>query len=70
MEEGFLHKYFVNNATKGMKKWLHYFDIYERHLHQFRGKSPVILEIGIRDGGSLKMWKEYFVYLARVICPL
>ncbi len=43
-----------------MHKWLHYFDIYERHFARFRGQSPTMLEIGVFGGGSLAMWKEYF----------
>lgn len=60
MSDGFLHKYFLNNASKRLHKWVHYFDIYERHFARFRGKSPVIIEIGVFGGGSLAMWKEYF----------
>ena len=34
--------------------------IYERHLSSFRGRAPVVVEIGVRHGGSLNMWREYF----------
>ncbi len=44
----------------GIWKWLHYFDIYERHFAKFRNKPLNILEIGIYSGGSLDMWREYF----------
>ena len=57
---GYLHKYCLNNSTLYMEKWLHYFDIYERHFSRFRGKAPVILEIGVMGGGSLSMWRDYF----------
>jgi hypothetical protein len=60
MSDGFLHKYFLNNSHKRLHKWVHYFDIYERHLERFRGTSPVMIEIGVMGGGSLAMWKEYF----------
>lgn len=59
MSDGFLHKYFLNNSHKRLHKWVHYFDIYERHLERFRGKSPVMVEIGVKGGGSLSMWKAY-----------
>ncbi len=36
MADGFLHKYFLNNSHKSLYKWIHYFDIYERHLERFR----------------------------------
>src|SRR5262245_52207829 len=44
----------------GIWKWNHYFDIYDRHFHRFRGKEVHILEIGIFSGGSLEMWRDYF----------
>lgn len=59
MNDGFLHKYFLNNSHKRLHKWVHYFDIYERHLARFRGTSPIMIEIGVMGGGSLAMWKEY-----------
>jgi len=67
MSDGFLHKYFLNNSHKRLHKWVHYFDIYDRHLERFRGKSPVMLEIGVMGGGSLAMWKEYLGEGSRVI---
>ena len=60
MSDGLLHRYFLNNSHKSLHKWVHYFDIYERHLARFRGASPVMLEIGVLGGGSLEMWREYF----------
>ena len=60
MSDGFLHRYFLNNGDKKIHKWIHYFDAYERHLGRFRNKSPVMLEIGVFGGGSLKMWKDYW----------
>jgi len=64
---GKLHKYFLNNGGKPIHKWFHYFDIYEHHLQRFKGKSPVILEIGVQAGGSLQMWKDYFDDDCRVV---
>jgi len=40
MADGSLHKYFLNNPSKRLHKWTHYFDIYERHFERFRTKSP------------------------------
>lgn len=50
-----------------MNKWLHYFDIYERHFAPYRHKAPTVLEIGIFHGGSLQMWREYFGRRATII---
>lgn len=53
--------YFLKNTEgPGIWKWEHYFEIYDRHLARFRGKSPVIVEIGVYSGGSLGMWQSYF----------
>jgi cephalosporin hydroxylase len=60
MQDGFLHRYYLNNGGKKLSKWMHYFDIYERHFEKFRGKNPTVLEIGVFGGGSLAMWKGYF----------
>lgn len=62
-----LAAYFFANPGRLMQKWHHYFDIYHRHFERFRGKSPVVLEIGVFHGGSLQMWKEYFGPGARII---
>lgn len=67
MQDGFLHRYFLNNGHKRLHKWVHYFDIYERHFHAYRGKAPVMIEIGVQGGGSLAMWKEYFGPGTRIV---
>jgi len=64
---GELHSYFLRNTGKRLHKWVHYFDIYERHFERFRGKRPTILEIGVFGGGSLAMWKDYFGDGARIV---
>lgn len=60
MENGILHRYFINNNGRPIHKWLHYFDVYETHLSKFRGKAPLVMEIGVYEGGSLQMWSDYF----------
>jgi hypothetical protein len=37
-----------------------YTDVYHRYLNHLRDQKFNFLEIGIRDGCSLKMWSEYF----------
>jgi SAM-dependent methyltransferase len=57
------------NARKqgrGIWKWEHYFDIYDRHFRRFRGREGHVLEIGVYSGGSLDMWADYFGPGARV----
>lgn len=55
-----LHNYFISNQGRIIDKWLHYFDLYEKFFSKYRGKDINILEIGIQNGGSTLMWKEYF----------
>lgn len=55
-----LFEYFKNNKDKKIFKWIHYFPIYEKHFKPLTDKPIKMLEIGILDGGSLKMWKDYF----------
>jgi hypothetical protein len=40
-------------------KWLHYFEIYDRHFGRFRGKPVNFLEIGVNRGGSLQLWRGF-----------
>lgn len=48
-------------------KWAHYFEAYERHFSRFRGTEVVVVEIGIKDGGSLALWRNYFGEKAFII---
>jgi hypothetical protein len=60
-EMNYLENYFMNAPKKyPLRKWWHYFDVYDRHFSRFRGKNPVVLEIGVDHGGSVEMWKDYF----------
>ena len=42
-----------------LHKWDHYFDIYHRHLARLRGQRLTLIEIGVFNGGSLQMWRDY-----------
>ena len=61
-----LEEYFESNEGRLIHKWMHYFEVYDRHFRRFRGKAPVVLEIGVSQGGSLQMWKKYFGDEARI----
>jgi len=61
-----LEIYFRNNTERIIFKWDHYFDVYERHFSRFRDKEIVVVEIGISQGGSLQMWKNYFGSKAKI----
>ncbi len=61
-----LEQYFNNNPGRMIFKWHHYFDIYDRHFKRFKGKEIVVVEIGVFQGGSLQMWKNYFGPRAKI----
>jgi hypothetical protein len=60
IETGTEHHF--NSSTRGrlVRKYSNYFDIYDRYLERFKGRSARILEIGVQHGGSLLMWDAYF----------
>ncbi|MGB7543107.1 MAG: class I SAM-dependent methyltransferase [Burkholderiales bacterium] len=62
-----LAEYFYNNPGRTINKWIHYFEIYHRHFAAFRGRSPVVVEIGVQRGGSLQMWHHYFGPGAQIV---
>ena len=61
-----LERYFNNNTKRPIQKWQHYFDIYDRHFSRFRGAEVHVVEIGVDQGGSLQMWKDYFGQNAKI----
>lgn len=67
MADGSLHRYFLANGTERLHKWMHYFDIYERHMSRFKDRAPTVLEIGVFGGGSLAMWRDYFGPSATIV---
>lgn len=44
-----------------------YFTVYDQLFSRFVGKAPVIVEVGVLNGGSLYMWREFFGSEARII---
>lgn len=44
-----------------------YFQVYEALLSRFRGQKITFVEIGVLNGGSLFMWRDYFGPQARII---
>ena len=51
------------------KLWLHsYLDTYEDLFSKFRNKDINLLEIGIGNGGSLKLWQKYFTGKSNIYC--
>lgn len=44
-----------------------YFLVYEELLAKYRGRNFTFVEIGVLNGGSLFMWRDYFGPAARII---
>lgn len=59
-EDNPLVYWFAKRRGRRLVKLLHYLEVYHRHFSRYRGRAPVILEIGVFDGGSLDMWRDYF----------
>lgn len=49
------------------KKHSSYFQVYADLLEQYRQKDVIFVEIGVKDGGSLLMWRDYLGPKARII---
>ena len=65
--QGDLMKFWLFENHRCMDKWVHYFPIYEKWFSPYRGKDIVFVEIGVQNGGSIQMWKNYFGKDAKII---
>ena len=48
-------------------KWSSYFQVYDSVLEKYRGTPVTFVEIGVLNGGSLFMWRDYLGDSARII---
>lgn len=48
-------------------KWEKYFEVYEECFSKFKDKDITFVEIGVYNGGSLKVWKDFFGEKSRII---
>jgi len=55
------------SAPKYSIKWNNYFEIYENLFKRFKNKKITLVEVGIGNGGSLFMWRNYFGKKAKII---
>lgn len=44
-----------------------YFDVYDRLFGPYAGKKITFIEVGVLNGGSLFMWREFFGKDARIV---
>lgn len=61
-----LETFFFSHDGPLIHKWLHYFDIYDRHFARFRNTDVHVVEFGVSQGGSIQMWRSYFGPGARI----
>jgi hypothetical protein len=50
---------FFYNADHRSDKWQPYFNVYDRHISQYRNRPITLVEVGVQGGGSLDMWAQY-----------
>lgn len=55
-----LERFVLFEKHTRINKDMHYFEAYDRFFSRYRGRKVSILEIGVRGGGSVQMWKDYF----------
>jgi len=54
-------------SKKHSRKWEKYFDVYEELFKKYKNKDIKFVEIGIQNGGSLEIWKNYFSKNSEII---
>jgi len=62
-----LLEYFMTNGGPIIHKWVDYFEVYHRAFARYRNQPITFLEIGVQNGGSARMWRNYFGPEARII---
>lgn len=61
-----IYKHYKNSKYLSIKH-ASYFQVYEELLSKYRNKKFTFVEIGVFNGGSLFMWRNYFGPEARII---
>ena len=59
-EDSDMEKFFLVGEHNRSFKWLHYFEVYNRHFKKMLKKDINIMEIGVQKGGSIQIWKKVF----------
>ena len=54
-------------SKKHSRKWEKYFDVYEDLFKKYKNKDIKFVEIGVQNGGSLEIWKNYFSKNSKII---
>ena len=56
-----------NRSPKPSSKHTTYFQVYDQLLDPYRGKNITFVEVGVQNGGSLHMWRQFLGPHARII---
>jgi len=56
-----------NHSQKNSTKWKKYFKVYDDIFKKYQSKKITFVEVGILDGGSLELWKNFFHKDSRII---
>jgi len=56
---GELYDQFIARTDIDIHKWHHYFPIYEKWFERYCGKAPRMLEIGVQNGGSARLFADW-----------
>ena len=60
-------KKLFENTKNSSSKWEKYFDIYENIFSKYKDKDITFVEIGVHNGGSLGIWRQYFSKNSKII---
>ena len=61
-----IEKLFYSSKNKS-EKVEKYFSVYEEVFKKYKNEDITIVEIGVRNGGSLDIWRNYFSKNSRII---
>ena len=65
--QGDLMKFWLFEDHHCIDKPIIHFPVYEKWFSPYRDKDIVFVEVGVQNGGSLQMWKNYFGKDAKII---
>ena len=60
-------KKLFEESKNSSSKWEKYFDIYESVFNKYKNRDVIFVEIGVHNGGSLEIWRNYFSKGTKII---
>ncbi len=60
-------KHLFKNSKNSSSKWEKYFEIYENVFKNYKNRDITFVEIGVHNGGSLEIWRNYFTKGSKII---